>query len=109
MVISAIVNKDLLSGNKTFMAAPFLTIYGNNMTFSLWKPGLQQTGLTVTMILSCFFVDPQSLFMLMFVMRVQNYKKIMFLVGNNNHTNKAYFPCVFVFEIEQKFPVPVYI
>ena len=29
----------------------------------------------------------------------------MFLVGNINHPNVAFFPCVFGFEIEQKFPV----
>ena len=53
------------------MVAPFIAIEGNNMTFGLWKLGLQADRLTVTMIFSCLFVDTQNLFMLLFV---QNYK-----------------------------------
>ena len=41
-VIVAMVNKDLLTG-LNFMVAHFIAIEGNNMTFSLWKLGLQQT------------------------------------------------------------------
>ena len=33
----------------------------------------------------------------------------MFLVGNINHPNVAYFQCVLGFEIEWEFPVHVYI
>ena len=55
------------------------------------ETGLQQTDQTVTMIISCLFLDTQKLFMLVFV---QNDKTFMLLVGNINHPNIAYFPCV---------------
>ena len=76
------------------------------MAFSFCKLGRQQTGLTVTMIISCLFEDTQNLFMLLFV---QNYKYLCSLAGNIDHPNIAYFPCVFGFGIEQEFPVRVYI
>ena len=44
------------------MVASFLTIYNNNMTFSLRKIGLQQSDLTMIMIMSCLHVDIRNLF-----------------------------------------------
>ena len=75
------------------------------MTFSLWKLGLQQKALTVTLIISCLVVDTQCLCSCLF--------KIIsiYVLGRKyiNHPIVAYFLCVLGFEIERKFPVRVYI
>ena len=68
------------------------------------ETGFAADGLTVTMIFSCLFVDTQNLFMLLFV---QNYKFMFFLIGNVNHPNVSFFPCVLGFKIEREYPAPV--
>ena len=59
-IIGAMVNKDL-SGEKLYDST-FSYLIWKKMTFSLWKLGLQQMGLTVIKIISCLFADIQNLF-----------------------------------------------
>ena len=73
------------------------------MTFSLRKLSLQQANLTVTMIISCVFVDTRNLFM---SFTGSELKIFMFLIGNINHPKADYFQCVLGVETEREFSCP---